>query len=388
MNTKELQTFLDNHEIPKIKKKPKTFLGIAKQPHYENVLSNIYAFYFNVNEEHGFGDLFLKSLVECIEGSELKDRNFKDFTDFDIETEYYTEGIGLTGKKGYIDLLLYNNKQAIIIENKVNHHLDNDLDDYWNSIRLDEEDPVSKIGILLSLKPISKDVYKQYKCKDEFINITHYQFMNTVMKNYSENTEIGKVKYNVFFKDLFQNILNISRPTMSKNNIGFYLDNKQKINQLVSFKYSFKKHIITEVENAGNYLNNVKLVAPRSKSFNAPRLRYYQSTRHPELVYTIVFEELLKDSNILHIIVEPRGRTLRNGASFANISFDENEKKVLQDSFYSKTNEGWAHFASKWYDLDTADIADLGTFIQNKIKEDHFASIMEKLENHLLSPTP
>jgi len=158
MNTKELQTFLDNHEIPKIKKKPKTFLGIAKQPHYENVLSNIYAFYFNVNEEHGFGDLFLKSLVECIEGSELKDRNFKDFTDFDIETEYYTEGIGLTGKKGYIDLLLYNNKQAIIIENKVNHHFDNDLDDYWNSIRLDEEGPVSKIGILLSLKPISKDV--------------------------------------------------------------------------------------------------------------------------------------------------------------------------------------------------------------------------------------
>jgi hypothetical protein len=53
----QLQTFLNQNEIPKIKGKQKTFLGIAKQPHYENVISNIYAFYFNVNEVHKFKSL-------------------------------------------------------------------------------------------------------------------------------------------------------------------------------------------------------------------------------------------------------------------------------------------------------------------------------------------
>ena len=47
-----LQEFLYQEKIPKIKKRPKTFLGIAKQPHYENVLSNIYAFFFDIKEEH------------------------------------------------------------------------------------------------------------------------------------------------------------------------------------------------------------------------------------------------------------------------------------------------------------------------------------------------
>ena len=54
MMLEQLQTFLNQNEIPRIKRKPKTFLGIAKQPHYENVLSNVYAFYFNIEENHLF----------------------------------------------------------------------------------------------------------------------------------------------------------------------------------------------------------------------------------------------------------------------------------------------------------------------------------------------
>jgi len=62
MDIKELETFLRTVKIPKIEKRAITFLGISKQPHYENVWSNIYAFLFNPNAEHGFDNLFLKSL--------------------------------------------------------------------------------------------------------------------------------------------------------------------------------------------------------------------------------------------------------------------------------------------------------------------------------------
>lgn len=383
MDINSLQEFLDNHEIPRIKKKPKTFLGITKQTHYENVLSNIYAFFFDVNEEHGMGDLFLKSLIACISKTGLKDRDFKYFSEFDIETEYYTEGIGLTGKRGYIDLLLYNGENAIIIENKVNHYLNNDLDDYWNSIKLDTESITSKIGVLLSLKPISKDVYKQYKCKDEFINITHYKFMKTVIKN-SKDYPIKNNKYNVFLNDLHQNIINISRSTMSEKKISFYINNKQKINQLVSLKYSFKQHIITEVENAGDYIKNVKLIVPRSKSFNAPRLRYYQSTKHSELLYTVVFEDLLNEKSLLHIHIEPTGNALRNGAIFRNIHFDKDKESILRESFYNETSNAWSHFASKSYELEIKGVTDLSKYILDKLKENHFNSVFEKLEKYLL----
>lgn len=89
MNLTGLQHFLDNNEIPKIKRKPKTFLGISKQPHYENVLSNIYAFYFNTNEEHGMKDLFLKSFQTLINQTDLgKTKKIKFNNDFTLETEY------------------------------------------------------------------------------------------------------------------------------------------------------------------------------------------------------------------------------------------------------------------------------------------------------------
>ncbi len=124
----ELKSFLDNNTIPKPKKRPKTFLGIAKQPHYENVLSNIYSFFFNVNEVHKMEDLFIKSLLEvALEKGVSKD--FSSFYDFNCATE-----VGTT-KGGRIDLLWSNGRQSIIIENKVYHHLNNDLEDYWKSTR-------------------------------------------------------------------------------------------------------------------------------------------------------------------------------------------------------------------------------------------------------------
>lgn len=38
-----------------------TFMQVAGYPHYENVCSNILAFYLDPQEEHGLGDLVLRS---------------------------------------------------------------------------------------------------------------------------------------------------------------------------------------------------------------------------------------------------------------------------------------------------------------------------------------
>ncbi len=385
-NTEELIQFLESTEIPKIEHKPKTFLEIAKQPHFENVLSNIYAFFLNVREEHGYRDLFVKSLLACIaEKSNDLTKDFSSFTDFEIETEYPTKGIGKNGKRGRIDLLLYNNEQAIIIENKVYHTLNNDLDDYWNSVKLETPSTDSKIGIILSLKPISKDNWQNFDHKGEYINFTHLEFINKVNDFKSEYEEHANPHFQFVLADLIQNIQKISLPVMKKEDIQFFLENKEKINQLVAFKYELKKHIISEVEKAGHGIAGVKLVTLRKSNFNTKRLRYFQSTKHPELIYTIVFEELLQGANNLHIIIEPRGKTLKNGEMFKEIVFDENEQDILNKAFYSNLDKAWSHFAHKAYVIDDNTLSTLGDFIQERIKKDHFESIFKKMENHLRS---
>ncbi|MGV6844935.1 MAG: PD-(D/E)XK nuclease family protein [Lutibacter sp.] len=389
MSLEKLQYFLDNNVIPKIKRKPKTFLGIAKQPHYENVWSNIYAFFFNINEVHGLKDLFISSLIECIDNAiannneqnkEPKSKIIKDFSEFesfDINTEFRTN------KNGRIDLLLHNENAAIIIENKVYHHLNNDLDDYWGSVELDTDSALSKVGVILSLQPISVDNYSGYKFSDEYLSITHLQLMECVIKKLGPYLIHANQTHVVFLQDFYQNVVNLSQPTMSKENINFYFENKEKINELVKFKSQYKRHIISEVETACNKMYKVQLVAPRSGAYNSERLRYYQSTVQSDLCYTIVFEDLLKGGNQLKIIIELIGKALKNGKAFDTIMFDKEEVKLISDTFYSETNKKWAHFASETYLLNKENLLTLGDFIQDKIENDHFKAIFNKLEDYL-----
>ena len=390
-----LRNFLNTAVIPEVKEKPKTFLSIAKQPHYENVISNLYAFFFNPNEVHGLKDLFINSLkdliVEKIEESGIKERDLSDFTDFEIVTE------AKTNNGGRIDLLLHNDNQAIIIENKIYHFLDNDLDDYWNTVK---ENRAGNIGVLLSLQPISNDQWGMnrkvrnaegkekwqwqfFEFRKEYVNITHIELITKIKGKALAYLLEADEKYQYLFKDFLQNIENISRPNMNEQDISFFVEKKKEINELVKLKYTFKKHIIAQVEEAANAIPNVKLDTPRSTNNNVNRLRYYRSTKQDDLVYTIVFENLLNQEGNLIIIVEPRGEALKNGASFKAIDLDSKEKEICRDDFFKETDNSWSHFARKSYHLKADEIANLSTFIQEKIKEDGFQSIMKKLENHL-----
>jgi len=53
----DLSRMIDS--LPPAKKERKNMLQIAGYPHWENVISNILAFYFDEHEEHHFGRLFL-----------------------------------------------------------------------------------------------------------------------------------------------------------------------------------------------------------------------------------------------------------------------------------------------------------------------------------------
>ena len=368
INLQHLQSFLNQNEIPKIKGKPKTFLGIAKQPHYENVLSNIYAFYFNVNEVHQLKDLFISSLLELF--PDKQKAALSDFSDFYCDTEYTTL------KNGRIDLLLSNDEQAIIIENKVYHHLDNDLFDYWKTIKVSD---VNKIGIVLSLHPVSDIKHP------DFINVTHLDLLKKVMQNLGNYLLEANDKYIVFLKDLFQNITNLSRSYMEEKELKFYFDNKTKIDQAAKFKFAVRDHIVSEIETAGEILDGIKLYAPRKASLLSKRARYFQSQVDKNLMIVVVFENMM-EHNTFFMGVEFKDDCLKNRERYKNVAFTDEENALIEKTgFFTNTNMQWAHFAGVHIPVSDHDVANLSTFIIKKLKDEQLLSIFNKLNAFLKS---
>lgn len=366
MNFDKLQAFLDKADIPKTKTKPKTFLGIAKQPHYENVLSNIYAFYFNVNEEHGLKNLFISTFIDIIqEKTKGQAKQFYFDEGFEVRTEVGTGN-------GRIDLLLSNESSAIIIENKVYHFLGNDLEDYWNSVKKCEDQ--NKHGIVISLRGI------EHINHPHFINITHMEFIERVMTNLEGYRKEASPKYLIFVQDLYQNIHNLSTPDMDKKELEFYFDYQQKINQISTLNDRVNKHILIQVEKAHiPFEKTTKISGKRTKRF-----RYFKSKKNPQLMITVVIEDLLKPEKEMYIAVELKGKGLVNKEQYRGLfDYETPEYTLLRKDFYKNTSKDWAHFAGSHYHLTDDQIADLSNTIIDLIQADDYLKIFNKLDNFL-----
>lgn len=363
-----IEEFIQKVEIPKVKKQTKTFLGIARMPHYENVISNIYSFYFKPEEVHGMKELFLSSLVDLINQSELgQSKNFLEFDDFTVETEFTTK------KRGRIDILLRNEAHAIIIENKIYHTLNNDLNDYWNSVSVVNNNEEKKIGIVLTLK-------KTPTKNSNYINITHLEFMQAVMKNLGRFMLDAREKYIVYLKDLYQNIVNMSKSNLEVKDLKFYFSNQKKIHEVTNFFSAIKSHVPSQVEEASQLIDE-DFNLPKSKGDGNRVLRYFISPKNKDLMITIYFEKLLTEKWI-SLIVEMKYDLLKNKELYKSIDFYNIENNLLRsDEFYKNDNTTWAHFASKRYTLNEEEISDLKNFIVNKLNEDGFLSIYRKLND-------
>ncbi len=364
----QLQQFLNQNTIPQIKGNPTTFLGIARQPHYENVLSNIYAFFFNPNAEHGLKELFILSLFDCIKSIKLgASKDFSNFSDYSIETESSTD------KGGRIDLLLNNGENAIIIENKMYHILNNDLWDYWDTVIKGIKDENRLIGIVLSLKETPNTGHPQ------FINITHIQLLEKVMANIGSYLLDASDKYLVFLKDLHQNIINLSAKNMNEKDFTFYFANHEKINQLVAFQDKILEHIKKETEAAGRSLEECEVKSLRSGSESENRFRYFVSKNNPDLMFTVVFENLMNHKKQFSIIIEMQGKALsyRNEIDASKYN---NLTSITFNSDFRTTKNGYAHFAHKWYSPSDSEIYQLRDFIIKKLIEDNFLEVFRDLD--------
>lgn len=215
-----------------------SFLEISGFPYYEEVISNLYAFFFDSEGPHGLKTLFIDTLTEMIMEI-LPSDNSPTFEKCKVIRERTVKGKS-------IDLLLYDEafdsdgeecyRNAIVIENKIFASLYNELALYYKNISAEEY----KSGVVLSIVPLT--------VPGNYANITHSKFLNRIFKNISGYLLRASDKYLVLLKDLFQQITLQQKPENMKEYVSFYFENAEKINELNKIRVKAVEALVTELK--------------------------------------------------------------------------------------------------------------------------------------------
>lgn len=218
-----------------------TFLEISGFPHFENVISNILAFYFDSNESHGHDAMLLFSLLQAAGIKNLEDNSEKLKT-IEVNREWKTLN------DNYIDIVIETDDFIVAIENKIYASLYNPLNDYKNSIKA-EAAKKNKEPIYILLTLLNK-TYSEKELKG-FNHITYKNLFEECDRNLSLDYK-KENKYQVYFQDLKQTIINMSRINLNDDFIKFIKDNHKIINQ-------FQKDVFRKFEKfAKNELSKMK----------------------------------------------------------------------------------------------------------------------------------
>ena len=185
-----------NYHLKHVDTKSANYFDVTGFPHYENVVSNVLCFFFDTKEEHGFEDLWIKSLIEAFNDKTPVLCNLENTSTADIKREYSN------GSEKRIDLLVDCGDEVIIIENKIYARLYNDLDVYEKMTENYIGDSNNKtIGpkIVLSLYEI-----KDFDNACGFINVTYDELISKIEKNWGDYQSAQK--WEIFAREFIDNL--------------------------------------------------------------------------------------------------------------------------------------------------------------------------------------
>lgn len=370
---KELELLSDwlkhQNDLPKKRTHKETLLDIAGIDHLENHWSDIYAYFFNPKASHGLSRLFIDSLQDILcskaEQSPLMMKSFSVLRECGVQDE--------KGNTKRIDLLLQNEDEAIIIENKVYAALYNRLDLYWNKPNVPEE---NKRGIVLS--PWATPVKFH-----NFVNITHEELAHTIENNLSAYFATANPKSLILLQDFIQNIYNVTH-AMNEEEVYFYFENREKINRLAEIRKNVVSHIWKTIEEDGN----TKLLKPlfkengmnlSIKTKNNVDYCYYTFDALPDKVMlTLVYDTLWnydKDGCRIRMFLELQSKEM--------IKFVKDMKDTLElEPDGHKEDTTWWHYKGTKITFTPKELAnsnDIATRIVNTIKESHFYEDGQKI---------
>lgn len=229
-------------DIQPQKKRRQTFMTVSGYPHIENVASNVLAFFFNDTEEHGFENLWLKSLLECA--------NYEDASN--VHGSWCNREVS-TIKGNRIDIVIYSDTTIITLENKLFSFVHNDLQDYSKTVKqIAKAEDLKQVDILLTL-------YDEQAVAEKkgFINITYSQLFECVRKNIGEYLDRVDNTWLLYAKDFMftiDGLLEGESTNMDKEFARFLHDNYSDLNELMYKIDSHKKDLKKETEKISGLL--------------------------------------------------------------------------------------------------------------------------------------
>jgi len=215
-----------------------TIFDICGFPHYENVVSNVLAFFLNDQNQHDLKELVLKSLLESA-GIDFEEIGFE----FQVDREV------VTSARGFIDLFLINENATIVIENKIYSGLNNDLEDYIKHAKSFRKK--HSYGILLTL-------YKTDPQHKDFINVTYSRFISEIRNNLGNFLSSSPNKYLFILIDLINNIEHLNKGTISMNSdfVNFIRENHEEVERFGAELKAFHDNLRKVVKDVNSIVND------------------------------------------------------------------------------------------------------------------------------------
>ena len=232
-------------KLPKAKTKMPTYLEISGQPHFENVCSNILAFYFNTNECHGLKDLVLRSFLESLDEKIEFEDNFETFY---FNRSATTSNIAKFKEKMYreIDSQPYATQADLVnvisvrefsFANFLKRMLSLPDDDFW--IALSEYDvnnnlSVAALNVHTPLQALKKLENSSANLEDELLRNPIYPVQLKQKLMLKENHYVDIKELNT---DFYTNVVNLKIKT------GFALSksNKEEISSILMKRTMMKQ---------------------------------------------------------------------------------------------------------------------------------------------------
>lgn len=218
--TDYLKLLLEYRALPE-RSRTRTLMEVSGYPHYENVASNILAFFFQPAEEHGLADLLIESFIWTVQGLELECS-----AEVTIHREYGTAA------GGRLDLLIISDGLVIGIENKIYHHLVNDFSDYGRVI--DETGPqeAARLKVVLTPKAIRQHAGME---KAGFVSLTYTQLWTAVRDRLGHRVHAANNKWLNYLIDFMETTTRLSGETDGLTaNDEFLIQNQQIITRLIN----------------------------------------------------------------------------------------------------------------------------------------------------------
>lgn len=407
-------------DVPIVTKKEKSYISNAIKEK-ETTLSNLLAYYLNENENHNFGRLFLNSLLNILY-SKFKDTldsteykyNFDIFYReiFNVTTEEFVlNSEFLEEHEGRIDILVETvNKRrdsawSIIIENKLFHKLENDLENYWQHAH--KKNKYTKIGVVLSINKVETNhptffnvLYKDYfseikKQLFEFTNKSNtnninylFDFLNYIDEIYQIRSEFDSTTSEYFLSNRkyiymvykeFVSVRNFIPKLKNIELLQLLLHHNSKFNQIEEFYLFVKDHFQRQVllyqrlNGFKKYQEGDKIfIRGKSDSINEYLFRYVINTekyckgKSSNIEITLAFNnDFFKNLEI-------------------KIKFDSIIKAAINQNFKGLTESrisGWENFGK--LELTLGDAESVKFFVG--FLEDSFTKRKNEFENAVLN---